>query len=104
MANFKIIAFDGPPCPRCGQPTQVREHKAIRARELRRPFYYSKWFYCANPRCATNTILPPAYCVFPEKPLTEMYLRLRAIKKQLGEDEDDHPIGAPDWGAFKRRR
>jgi hypothetical protein len=58
MANFKIVGDDGDACPRCGQPTQIREHKSIRPKELRRPFYYSRWFYCDNPKCKTNTVVP----------------------------------------------
>jgi hypothetical protein len=60
------VRAGGPPCPRCGEVTQIREHKAIRAKELARPFYYSRWYYCANPRCRTTTIMPPEFIVVPE--------------------------------------
>jgi hypothetical protein len=55
---------EGDPCPRCGQPTQIREHKAITAKELRRPFYYRRWFYCTNPHCKTTTIMPERFVVW----------------------------------------
>jgi hypothetical protein len=25
--NVKIVGFDGPPCSRCGHPTEIREYK-----------------------------------------------------------------------------
>ena len=37
---------DGIPCPRCGQPTELR---AATAKLMR-------WFYCHNPRCSTKQI------------------------------------------------
>jgi len=101
MPNFEIVGNDGDPCPRCGQPTQVRQHKTIRSRELRGPFYYSKWFYCVNRDCQTNTIVPPRFRVWRDSKSADEVHRLEAIKRQLG--EDDHQIGSPDWGAFKRR-
>jgi hypothetical protein len=33
--NIRIIPGDGNPCPRCGQPTQIREHKVITERSRR---------------------------------------------------------------------
>lgn len=90
-ANFKIVARNGPACPRCGAPTQVREHKRVGQRELSKLFYFSKWFFCANPHCVTNTILPPAYRVYPQR-------------DHDGDDHDDHPVGAPDWSAFEKAR
>jgi len=50
-AAWRIVPGDGDPCPRCGQPTQIREHKAITERLLERPSYYSRWFMCTNATC-----------------------------------------------------
>jgi hypothetical protein len=61
--KFRIVPGDGDPCPRCGQPTQIREHKAVADRELARPFYYSRWFNCTNASCKTTLIMPPRYIV-----------------------------------------
>lgn len=63
-AKPKIVAGAGDPCPRCGQPTEIREHVQITARELRRPFYYSRWFNCTNPRCQTTLIMPSRFIVW----------------------------------------
>lgn len=104
MANYKIVGSDGDPCPRCGQPTQIREHKTIRPRELRQPFYYWRWYYCTNRKCKTNTIVPPRFRVYRDEAVSEADRRLVAIKEQLGmNDDDDHHIGSPDWHAFKHR-
>jgi hypothetical protein len=34
--NKRIIPGDGDPCPRCLQPTEIREHIEITEREMRR--------------------------------------------------------------------
>jgi hypothetical protein len=38
-------------CPRCQQPTQIRER-------LDREGPYSRWFYCTNKACDTKIIWP----------------------------------------------
>ena len=48
--GFNIIDENGPPCPRCGRPLQVREHDRIGR------FYYFRWFYCSNKACNTSTV------------------------------------------------
>jgi hypothetical protein len=61
--NRQIVDGEGDPCPRCGQPTEIREHKAITEKELRRPFYYRRWHCCTNPHCKTTLIMPERYVV-----------------------------------------
>jgi hypothetical protein len=61
--NMKIGSFDGPPCPRCGCPTEIREHERITEKELAKPFYYSRWYYCQNRDCKTTTIMPDEFKV-----------------------------------------
>ena len=53
----RIIAGDGIPCPRCGRPTQIREHKEVTPKQLRQPFYYARWFYCLHEDCQTRQIM-----------------------------------------------
>lgn len=62
----KIVPGEGDMCHRCGQPTQIREHKEITAKQLNQPFYYSRWFNCTNPQCKTTLIMPERYRVFAE--------------------------------------
>jgi hypothetical protein len=86
MTNV-IVGSSGDPCPRCGRATEIREHRYITAKELRRPFYYSRWFFCRNPRCKTSTIVLPEYRVFNAvtnavTPETER--RMAQIAEQLG--------------------
>jgi hypothetical protein len=59
-----IVGSTGDPCPRCGRATEIREHRYITAKELRRPFYYSRWFFCRNPRCKTSTVVLPEHKVW----------------------------------------
>ena len=57
------VAGGGIPCPRCGQLTQIREHKELTDKILAQPFYYSRWFYCDNKRCKTTLIMRDEYKV-----------------------------------------
>jgi hypothetical protein len=59
-----IIGQDGDPCPRCGQPTEIRSHASLTAKHLAQPFYYSRWFYCTNRDCVTKQIVPDRFRVF----------------------------------------
>lgn len=61
----KIVPGDGDPCPRCGKPTQIREHHAVTPKQLEQPYYYSRWFNCTNPECKTTLIMPDQYRVYP---------------------------------------
>jgi hypothetical protein len=66
MGNVKKLSADGPPCPRCKQPTEVREHIEVTAKELAQPYYYSRWYRCANSRCRTGLIMPHEFRVVRE--------------------------------------
>ena len=43
-----VIPGDGDPCPRCGMPMEIREHNGVGDKQLRKPFYYARWFCCTN--------------------------------------------------------
>jgi hypothetical protein len=61
--NRVIVPGKGPLCPRCGWPTQIREHRDISERELRKPYYFRRWFRCINGRCKTTLIMPDEFKV-----------------------------------------
>lgn len=61
--KYVVVAGDGDACPRCGRPTQIREHRLIGDKQLRQPFYYSRWFNCTNKRCRTTLVMPPRFKV-----------------------------------------
>ena len=63
-----VVEGDGDPCPRCGQPTQLREHVEVTAKHLAQPFYYRRWFNCTNRNCRTKLIMPNRYVVWNGKP------------------------------------
>jgi hypothetical protein len=79
MTRHVVLDGRGDPCPRCGRPTEIREHACITDRERRRPFYYRRWFYCTNRRCRTTTIVPDRYRV----PGAAVERRLEQIAEQL---------------------
>lgn len=52
----KIVKESGGiPCPRCGQPTEIRTHARITPK-LKRKTYYRRWYYCVNPNCRTKGV------------------------------------------------
>ena len=80
-----VIGHDGEACPRCGRPTEIREHKSITVRELARPFYYSRWFYCVDNRCRTKLIMRPEFRVFNDH---EASAPLAAARQHLAPEQD----------------
>ena len=50
------VGLDGPKCPRCNKPMQIREHQRIGPKQLRQPFYFRRWFFCMNRDCRTTLI------------------------------------------------
>lgn len=58
----------GVPCPRCGRATQIRAHDKITEKLLRQPYYYRRWFYCANQNCRTTLIMREEDRVYPKEP------------------------------------
>jgi hypothetical protein len=92
------LGTSGVCCPRCGRATEIRSHRYITAKQLRKAFYYSRWFYCVNPHCRTSTIVPDRYRVFNVEPETER--RMAAIAGQLGLAQADvtaNSSEAPPW-------
>jgi hypothetical protein len=66
-ANRIIVPGKGPPCARCGWSTQIREHAVITERELRKPYYFRRWFRCINRKCKTTLIMPDEFKVYTAK-------------------------------------
>jgi hypothetical protein len=62
--RYIIVSGNGPACPRCGRPTQVRRHDRIRPKQLRQPFYYKRWFYCKHNDCRTTLYMQEAFKVW----------------------------------------
>ena len=59
-----VIGLDGPKCPRCKNPTQIREHQRIGPKQLRQPFYFRRWFSCMNMDCRTTLIMRAEFKVW----------------------------------------
>ena len=64
--NVKIVSLDGPPCPRCRCPTEIREHERITEKELAKQFYYSRWYNCGNAKCQTTIVHADEFKVWNE--------------------------------------
>jgi hypothetical protein len=58
-----IILGDGDACPRCGVPTQIREHDDLGEMQLRQRCYYTRWFCCMNKNCKTTIVVPERHKV-----------------------------------------
>ena len=64
----RVVSVDGPPCPSCGQPTEVRDLLRVTAEEKARPYYFTRWYYCQNSQCDTALIMPEAFKVWNDLP------------------------------------
>jgi hypothetical protein len=88
--HHRVIGHDGPPCPRCSQPTEIREHQRITDKHTKRqPFYYSRWFYCTNSDCITNLIMPDEFRVWNEHPAK--WMRRWMERKGIGPTDSAEP-------------
>jgi hypothetical protein len=80
--NMKIVGLDGPPCPRCGCPTEIREHERITEKEWAKRFYYSRWYICRNRDCMTTNIMPDEFRVWNENKEQRPYDVVTATTKR----------------------
>lgn len=64
--RHKVVPGEGDPCPRCRQPTQIREHVEIRERQLNAGYYFSRWFYCTNEKCVVTLHMAERYKVLKQ--------------------------------------
>ena len=62
--RYVVVPGQGGPCPRCCQPTQIREHSEVTEKHRRQPFYFSRWFHCTNPQCKAQMICPERFKVW----------------------------------------
>jgi hypothetical protein len=83
LSYVVIMTAKGPACPRCGRPMQIREHDRIRAKQLRQPFYYSRWFRCMHKGCKTKIVHREEFKVWNDGQEGELARRLEAILEQL---------------------
>jgi hypothetical protein len=77
--KYVILAEDGPPCPRCGRHMEVREHDRIRPKQLRKPYYFTRWFNCRHRDCRTTLVMDGRFKIYNG----EQARRLQAIREQL---------------------
>lgn len=84
-----VIEGDGPPCPRCGLVTEIREHDVITDSLLQKPFYYRRWFYCTNDACETTLVMREAFKVYRDDPtmMVEASAHLREMADYLERGE-----------------
>ena len=60
--SYIIVRNDDVRC-RCGVLAQAREHRELTTKQLRQPFYFSKWFNCLNQSCKTTIFMKDEYKV-----------------------------------------
>lgn len=54
MKKYRIVGINGEKCPRCNEPSEIREHFGITDQELQKAFYYTRWYNCRNQQCQTT--------------------------------------------------
>jgi hypothetical protein len=94
--NTKIVSLNGPPCPRCGCRTEIREHERITEKELARPFYYRRWYNCPNKDCKTTQIMQPEFRVWSENEAPRLHELVKAPTEDGDSAESDVPYVPPD--------
>jgi len=62
--NTQRKIFNGPPCPRCARPMEIRQHDKIHQKQRPQTFYYSRWYRCTHADCPTTLVMPPEFRVF----------------------------------------
>lgn len=60
----RVVDEKGEPCPTCNKPSQTREHKEVKMKQLRQPYYFTRWFYCTNKSCKTKMFMLDKYKVW----------------------------------------
>jgi hypothetical protein len=81
--SFIVVGQNGIPCPRCGAPTEIREHSSITPKHLSQPYYYSRWFNCAAADCRTTLVMSDEFKVLNDPEAAEQAARLRAVREQI---------------------
>lgn len=81
--KYVVVPGDGIACPRCGRPTEIREHDVIRPKHLAQPHYFSRWFYCNTPKCLTKQIVRDEFKVLNDPTAAADQERLEQVRQQL---------------------
>ncbi len=83
VKRYVVVDVAGIACPRCGRPTQVREHSEVTSRHKNQPFYYRRWFNCTAEDCQTTLIMRDEFKVWNSNPRGEEMRRVSDIQQQL---------------------
>ncbi len=83
MSGHNHTELNGPPCPRCARPMEVRQHVQIREKQRRQPFYYSRWYRCNHMDCRTREVMPREFKVWNDNSAADHLRRLLAVREQL---------------------
>src|SRR5947209_6650584 len=65
--KYVVVSNDGPPCPRCWRPMEVREHDQIQPKHLRQPYYYSRWYNCRHRDCKTTLCMSDEFKIWNDE-------------------------------------
>lgn len=74
--RYIVVRNDDVRC-RCGHVAQAREHRELTTKQLRQPYYFSRWFNCLNPKCKTTIFMKDEYKVLnrgvkqPKTPMSD---------------------------------
>ena len=93
------IGKNGPCCPRCGRPTQIRKHREIGSKQLRQPYYYSQWFYCTDQDCKTTMYMQEEFKVWNDNPQGRRLRHLQQRRKRKASFGRSHNREQESWSA-----
>lgn len=99
-----VLDENGPLCPRCKRPMEVRVHKRITPRMLRQPYYYSRWHNCYYRDCKTTIVHLDKFKVYPIERLktTREEHKIKSWLDELAPEEQERLIAVqnqlkPPW-------
>ena len=93
-----VVRESGPPCPRCKQTTEVREHKKSGKGQRQAKFYFARWYRCTNRQCKTTLIMPEEFKVWnwgsTRFGLSDSRSRAGSTPRRSGHPNPHHPAVA----------
>lgn len=65
--KYRVIGRNGIACPQCGRQMEIREHTYLTEKQLRQPYYFTRWFYCFYQDCPVKAHMQEEYKVWLDK-------------------------------------
>ena len=71
---------------------EIHEHNSVGDKQLRQPFYYTRWFRCTNKSCKTTLVMPERY-----KVINSIVRSDPGADNMIAQPEPADPNERPPW-------